>query len=271
MLRLRMILIAALAAGAMGGGAVAARQADGPVLGRVSAAPPVEQAALSPAGQALADQMAAGFLKAIHAEAPAWWGCGVATPVAEQPARARALAEAVLVAMREQGATWLNPWAVLAVTWSESRGDPCAIGPLSRKAARELKLIPEDRLFNRWTAADVRTLVTHPKWLRARAKVGADLGLGQQIWERYARIADPAGPLSCGKGTPCRVPTLDEALSVDGGARSLITGMAWRKAMYRAARPWQHWPGSVRDLGYDSKVMALVYRMGGKDGARPVW
>lgn len=226
----------------------------------------------SPRGEQLVARMAKGFLGEIHRESPKWWDCGVETPKEAQAARADRIARHVLAAQREFNTTWLSSWAVIAVIWSESRGDVCAIGPNSRAAAREMGLIPEDRIFNRWTADDVRTLLESPQWKKSRAKIGADIGMGQEIWQRYARILDPNGDLRCGKrDLPCRVPTLSEVLNYRDGARVTITGMTYRRWMYRNTQPWEHWPGSVRSLSYGMKIARLARAMGGDVTERPVW
>lgn len=226
----------------------------------------------SPRGEKLVAEMADGFLKAINRESPKWWGCGVETPKGEQHVRAERIARSVLAGMRDYDAKWLSAWAVMGVIWSESRGDICAIGPNSRAAARDLKLIPEDRIFNRWTAADVRTLLENPKWKKSRARIGADIGLGQEIWQRYARILDPNGEKRCGtRELACRVPTLDEVLQYDSGAKIVITGMTYRRWMYRNTQPWEHWPGSVRSLSYGMKIARLVQSMGGDVSERTIW
>jgi hypothetical protein len=223
-------------------------------------------------GEQLVSRMAGGFLAAIHRESPKWWDCGVETPKEAQAARADRIARHVLAGMREFDAKWLSPWAVIAVIWSESRGDVCAIGPNSRKAARDLGLIPEDRIFNRWTADDVRTLLESPRWQKSRAKIGADIGMGQEIWQRYARILDPQGELRCGKQElACRIPTLSEVLSYKNGARVTITGMTYRRWMYRNTQPWENWPGSVRSLSYGMKIARLAQSMGGDVSEKPVW
>jgi hypothetical protein len=225
-----------------------------------------------PAGERLVARMAEGFLTAIRRESPKWWGCGVETPKEEQLARADRIARGILDGQREWDLRWLSPWAVIATVWSESRGDPCAIGPNSRKAARDLGLVPEDRIFNRWSADDVKALLENPKWKKSRAKIGADIGLGQEVWQRYARILDPNGDLRCGrKDLACRVPTLDEVLSYKNGPRVVITGMVHRRWMYRNTQPWMHWPGSIRSLSYGMKIARLVQSMGGDVSERPVW
>lgn len=231
-----------------------------------------ERPTFSPRGEVLVRRMAEGFLGQIRRESPKWWGCGVATPLDEQPERADRIARGVLAAMREHDLRWLSPWAVVSTIWSESRGDPCAIGPNSRKAARDLGLVPEDRAFNRWTAEDVRALLEHPRWKRSRDRIGADIGMGQEVWQRYARILDPEGDLRCGKrDLACRVPTLDEVMRYDSGAKVVITGMVHRRWMYRNTQPWEHWPGSIRNLSYSMKIARLAQSMGGSVSERPVW
>ncbi len=230
-----------------------------------------ENPVFSPEGEALVQRMAVGFLKKTRQESKRWWGCGVETPEDDQLARAETISRQVLSSLRDNDLRWLSHWAVLGTIWSESRGDPCAIGPNSRAAARDMGLIPEDRMFNRWSAEDVKSVLEHPKWKKSRAKIGADLGLGQMVWQRYARILDKDGDKLCGKGYPCRVPTLDEILSYDDGAKVVITGMVSRRHMYRSTMPWEHWPGSVRSLSYGMKIARIAQDMGGSIRERPVW
>jgi hypothetical protein len=194
------------------------------------------------------------------------------TPREDQSARADRIARQVLAALRDYDLRWLSSWAVIGTIWSESRGDYCAIGPNSRKAARDLGLIPEDRIFNRWSADDVKVLLESPKWKKSRAHIGADLGLGQDVWQTYARIMDPHGKKRCGrKDLPCRVPTLDEIMSYENGSRVVATGMVYRRWMYRNTQPWEHWPGSVRSWSYGMKIARIVQGMGGDVRERTVW
>lgn len=224
-----------------------------------------------PAGEELVRRMADGFLKKTRGESKRWWGCGEETPESDQPERAERIARNVLAAMREFDLHWLSHWAVIGTIWKESRGDPCAIGPNSRKAAKKLGLVPDDRIFNRWSAEEVKALLENPKWKKSRSVIGADLGLGQEVWQRYARILDPNGNKSCGKGLACRVPTLDEILSYEHGPRVVATGMVYRRHLYREMQPWLHWPGNVRDLSYGMRIERIVQEMGGDIREKPVW
>lgn len=226
----------------------------------------------SESGERLVDRMADGFLRQIRSESPRWWGCGVETPADEQRDRAERIARAVLDGQRDWDLRWLSPWAVMATIWSESRGDPCAIGPNSRKAAYDLRLVPDGRAWNKWRAEDVKALLEDPRWVKSRSRIGADIGMGQEVWQRYARIMDKDGNLRCGrKDLACRVPTLDEVLDYESGARVVLTGMVGRRYMYRNTAPWEHWPGSVRSLGYSMKISRIALAMGGSVTERPAW
>jgi hypothetical protein len=226
----------------------------------------------SPAGENLVERMRDGFLKNIKQESSKWYECGQLTPEEDKPLRAEKIARYTLAALREYDLKWLNPWGVLAVIYRESRGDQCAIGPNSRKAARNLKIIEENKPFNQWTKEDIETVFDNPKWKRARGKIGADLGLGQQVWKRYARILDTQGNDKCGsKDLRCRIPTLEEILSVENGPRVVATGMLTRKIWHRDVRAWTYWPGTIRNVRYDIKITALIYALGGKDGEKAVW
>lgn len=234
--------------------------------------PQVAWPTFSPAGEKLVERMSDGFLKTINRESNKWYECGQLTPAEEKSNRAEKIARYTLSAIREYDLKWLNPWGVLAVMYSESRGDQCAIGPNSRKAARDLGLIDDEKPFNQWTKADIAEIFDHPKWKKARGKIGADLGLGQQVWKRYARILDPNGTDKCGsKELKCRVPTLDEILSVENGPRVVATGMLTRKIWHRDVRAWTFWPGTIRNIRYDMRITALIYQLGGKDKEKPVW
>ena len=237
-----------------------------------NASPETSMPTFSPAGEQLIARMRDGFLKVIRKESTKWYACGVATPEEDKALRAEKIARYTLDAMREYNTTWLNPWAPLAVIYSESRGDQCAIGPNSRKAARELNLIDPSKPFNGWTKDDIVNVINHPKWKKSRAKIGADLGLGQQVWQRYARVLDPDGKHFCGsKDLRCRVPSLDEILSVEDGPRVITTGMITRNKMFRSKRPWEFWPGARRSLSYDIKITSIIRALGGSDGEKIVW
>lgn len=234
--------------------------------------PQVTWPTFSPAGEKLVARMRDGLLKVIKRESNKWYECGELTPDENKPERAEKIARYTLDALREYNLTWLNPWSVLGVIYSESRGDQCAIGPNSRKAAVALKLIDPEKPFNQWTKEDVVSLMEHPKWKKGRGHIGADLGLGQQIWERYARILDPKGTDRCGnKALTCRVPTLNEILSVENGPRVIATGMLTRKMWHRDIRAWAYWPGTIRSLSYDMRITAIVSTLGGSDREKPVW
>jgi len=67
------------------------------------------------------------------------------------------------------------------------------------------------------------------------------------------------------------VPTLDEVMSYHGGARVVVTGMISRKNMYRDAKPWLFWPGSIRNISYGFAIARIASEMGGDVNERPVW
>lgn len=226
----------------------------------------------SQAGETLVRRMGDGWLRLVNNESPQWYECGVMTPKEDKAFRAEKLARYTLDALREHNLPWLNPWSILAVMYRESRGDQCAIGPRSREAARELGLIPADKKFNQWTKDDVVNLMNNPKWKKSRSIIGADLGLGQQVWERYARILAPEGKDTCGgRNYKCRVPTIDEILSVEVGPRVVVTGMLSRSRMYHTQRPWEFWPGRIKSPYYDMHITALAHQLGGKDDEKAVW
>jgi hypothetical protein len=122
------------------------------------------------------------------------------------------------------------------------------------------------------SAKDVKILLESPKWKKSRAHIGADLGLGQDVWQTYARVLDPEGDEKCGrKDLACRVPTLDEILSYENGPRVVATGMVYRRYMYHSLQPWGFWPGSIRSLSYEMKIARIVQEMGGDIREKTVW
>lgn len=202
----------------------------------------------------LVERMATGFVQLIKREIPKgrWYDCGVPTPRDQWQERASAMARHVLLAAEEYNLKE-SPWIAWAIMFKESRGNRCAIGPIPRERARELGLAPE-KSHRKWSESEVQSIVQSPRW-RGRP---VDLGLGQVVWKRYARIPD---------GTSVRVPTLDEMLSLEDGARVLVFGMQLRSrtTKYRklASRPHLFWRGSVPSYGYASEISSLSRAMGG--------
>lgn len=234
--------------------------------------PQISLPTFSPKGEELVERMRDGFLKNIKRESNRWYECGELTPEEDKSLRAEKIARYTLAALREYDLKWLNPWGVLAVMYSESRGDQCAIGPNSRKAARDLGLIGAEKPFNQWSRDDLEQVLTSPKWKKSRAVIGADLGLGQQVWQRYARVLDPRGDDKCGsKELRCRVPTLDEILSVERGPNVVATGMLTRSRWHRTQQPWAYWPGTIRNLSYDMRISRLITTLGGRYDEKPTW
>jgi len=200
----------------------------------------------------LADKMAAGFVTAIRKESKYWWECGVPTPREQWLPRAKTMANALLDALDEFNVK-VNPWGPWGVIYHESRGNRCAVGPNPRKVAYRKGLI-EQKQYYMWTEEEVLSVVNHRQW----GKRVADLGLGQVVWRRYARIKENGR---------VRIPTAQEMLSVENGARVLAYGMLQRQH-YKNARewkpmPWLFWPGSAPDWDYGMTISRIVKRMGG--------
>jgi hypothetical protein len=226
----------------------------------------------SPEGEELVKQMVQGFVKRINREGGNWYECGQLTSEENKVFRTEKIVRYTLAAIRQYDMSWLNPWAILAIIYHESRGDQCAIGPFSRQAAKQLRLISQNKPANQWSKEDIITVIDKPRWKRSRGRIGADLGLGQQVWSAYARILDPQGDLVCGgKDLRCRVPTIDEMLSVEDGPRILVTGMLTRRIWHRTNQPWLFWKGTARDPRYDMRISRLITALGGKHNAKAVW
>lgn len=200
--------------------------------------------------QALVQEVADGFLAAIRAENWSWYGCGEITPPEEEPARALELVNALRVGLIEVGL--LEPrylWAAAAIVYQESRGNPCALGPNSRKWAAKHKIVNKHLI--RWTAEDALKVMTSPK--AKRRGVGFDAGIGQTIWPENAHVLD--------ENDEPRVATAEEMTTVEGGARALAYHM-FENAQIDKRRPWLYWPGR-RDDVYGSKLAWIVRRMRG--------
>jgi len=199
----------------------------------------------------LVDRMADGFVRMLRAEGGGdWYDCGEPTPRGEWRERARRMAKGLVTALDEYE-VHASPWGAWATIYKESRGNRCAIGPNPRKAAAKLGVDKDWRL---WTEDDVLGVVTSPRWGRRTA----DLGLGQVVWRRYARIRQD-GRL--------RVPTASEMLSHDVGLQVLACGLRSREFYRRVkefrGRPWVFWPGSTPSWQYHAQIVAIVNQMGG--------
>lgn len=224
--------------------------------------------------------MARGFVKATQRESKKWWECGQPTPSTEWLARAERMARVLVAAMDEYGADF-SPWGVWGVIWVESRGNRCAVGPNPRRYAAQKKLAQLPSKYFLWTEQDIKGLLTSPGW-RGRP---VDLGVGQVVWKRYARIPcehRPAvywspldgratfvrtGPEACHieGGREVRVPSLEEMISLEGGLRATVWGMVSRQSwsLKRNRTPWLYWKGMVADYQYLSMVVNVVANMGG--------
>jgi len=200
----------------------------------------------------LKNELAAGFVRAIKAESVTWYECGEKTPKEKWDQRAFELVEAILDALAEFDVK-INPWGVLGTVFNESRGNRCAIGPNPRKVAHARNLVNRSD-WRLWTEHDVLKVVKSPDWNDRPA----DLGLGQVVWRRFARIEED------GK---VRIPTVEEMLSLKDGARIVAYAMKQRMKYKHNRRwrnlPWYFWPGVKANFSYGRKVAYTVKKMGG--------
>lgn len=202
--------------------------------------------------QHLIKEMAQGFTRALRKEGQVWYECGVKTPKEDWEKRASVMAEHLLNGLDEFKLK-INPWGVWGVIYNESRGNRCAIGPNPRKIAYKRKLI-EQKNWRLWTEEEVLKVMNH----RRMKNRPADLGIGQIVWKKLARIEEN------GK---IRIPTIKEMLSVKEGTRIVAYSMRQRiKYKYNKKykrMPWLFWPGRRPHLSYGHKVATTVSRMGG--------
>jgi hypothetical protein len=198
--------------------------------------------------------MVVGFAHKIKNESPYWFVCGERVPRDEWLDRLAYIAENLIDALMEY-AVDVNPWGPWATIWKESRGNRCAIGPHPREAAEKMQLV-EEKFAHYWTEEDVKHVLTHRRW----GNRPADLGLGQVVWEKYARIRDEeTGEL--------RVPTIEEMLTVEDGTRVMAWGMKYRARfkwnVLHKKVPWIYWPGNIADHSYAQDIQRIVREMGG--------
>ena len=200
----------------------------------------------------MVERLALGFTKAIRRESVKWYECGEPTPPELWNDRAAKMARHLLTALDEYKVK-INPWGPWATIYKESRGNRCGIGPNPRAVAYKFKLI-EPKAHRLWTEADIKSVIRSPRWGRRVA----DLGLGQVVWKRYARLKD---------GERIRIPTLEEMLTVKQGMRVVAYTMGRRMYWTRNKRlrrtPWIFWPGNVPDWNYHRDVLDIVQKMGG--------
>lgn len=200
----------------------------------------------------MVDELAQGFVRAIDRESNVWYECGRRTPRKQWLSRSEKLAQAVLSAMGEYDLK-VNPWGVMATIYKESRGNRCSIGPNPRKIARKYKLVA-DKPFNAWTEEEITSVLKNRKFGRRLA----DLGLGQVVWKKFARIKDKRGT---------RIPTIKEMLDLDNGARIVVLSMKHRRQWKNLGRfrkmPWLVWRESAINHRYAADLRHIVKKMGG--------
>lgn len=214
----------------------------------------------------LEDELSRGFVRAIRSESPVWWECGERTPPARWLGRATRMIRELLSALDEFGVD-ASPWGVAATVWHESRGNRCSIGPHPREYAVERGIVEGPKNLHLWTEGEIRATLDDPRW----GNRTADLGLSQTVWRRFARLPCEPGSEGCSleRGLWVRVPSIDEMLSVRGGARVAAYGMYLRQRATRHSHPWLFWPGMQADYGFGREIALIVKRMGGP--VREVW
>jgi hypothetical protein len=233
-------------------------------------APAAAAAAVGPATavredpeEALLSDVAEGVVRAVGISGDQWYECGEPTAPEDYVDRAVYMVRCLRSALSEVGLE--NPyytWAATALVLHESQGNPCAIGPGSRKWAAAAKLIDPKRNWQLWTREDVTRILTSDKFTKKRRAIGADSGLGQNIWPHNAYLLDA-------DGHTVRVATLDEVLTVEGGARMVAYHLLEKTRLSRRA-PWAYWPGH-RDVKYYERIMGYVRMMRGPAKAIQAW
>ena len=231
-------------------GSLTARAVDEP---RFSKCNPYGTIPCHPGGvDRLVNSLAIGFARALSKESSQWYICGERIEKKSWIDELAKIARALLYALDERGLD-INPWGPWGVIYKESRGNRCAIGPNPRKAAYKYKLIKE-KAWYLWSEDEIVNVVTHRKW----GKKLADLGLGQVVWKREARVLE--------NGIE-RIPTAREMLSLNYGVRVLAHSMEVR-TRYRYNRRWKHmpwlfWPGTKPHIRYGHDVQRIVRKMEG--------
>ena len=200
---------------------------------------------------------AAGLVRAVEAERWSWYSCGGIVPIEQYPVRSAQLVRALRTALREVGLEHPNYlWGALGIMWQESRGNPCPLGPYSRRWAVAKKVVKQKHLSH-WTEADALAALH----AAGKAHRGVDAGLGQNIWPVNAMVLD---------GGVARPATAEEMVSVEGSARALAFHLA-EQAKVDPRRPWAYWPG-MPSADYAKKVEGWVRVMGGpRIGAGARW
>lgn len=200
----------------------------------------------------LVNKLAVGFATALSKETSRWHICGELVAQEDWVSELSEIAKSMLNALDEQGLT-INPWGPWGVIYKESRGNRCAIGPNPRKAAYKYNLI-EEKSWYLWSEDEIVDVVTHRRWGRRLA----DLGLGQVVWRKEARLVE--------NGIE-RIPTAREMLSLEYGMKVLAHGME-RRTRYKYNRRWHHmpwlfWPGTRPHPRYGHDIERIVQKMGG--------
>lgn len=219
----------------------------------------------STAEERLIKVVSTGFVRAIQKESYVWRECGKRTKVDDQYDRAHEIVENLYEALRfNEMAHPYYLWGTAATVWHESRGDPCAVGPLTRRWAVDKGLMPEDVHFTEYTRRDVKRIVNSRQWKSRRRRIGGDFGIGQNIWKKYAKMLDP-------ETEEIRYATLDEILSVEGGAYVVGYNMKLRATTYKTNKPWAFWPGKHSRAIYPRMIGRIVNWMGGPGREMAKW
>lgn len=199
----------------------------------------------------LITEVAEGLVRAVERERWAWYECGAITPPEEYMERALRITIAMRTALLENGLS--HPyylWGAMGIVWQESRGNPCPLGPHSRKWAAAKKLVAQKHLIH-WTAEDALRVMTSPKL--GKRGTGVDAGLGQTIWPNNARIRVHDGI--------SRPATPEEMVTVEGSSRALAYHLQ-QNAQLNPRRPWAYWPG-IPQKTYAEKIEGWVRVMHG--------
>ena len=127
---------------------------------------------------------------------------------------------------------------VIGIIISESKFDPCALGPNPRKRAQELGVIKYKKRTISYSLEELEPLFTHHKFQRTKA----DLGPGQL----YLKI-----------GRDVTVENYKEYLSIFPGVKRVFDGLVYRGKWGNTHTPSEHWPNAKKNHWYVKKVLRL--------------
>lgn len=127
---------------------------------------------------------------------------------------------------------------VLGIIISESKFDPCAIGPSPRRRAQELKVIKYKKRTISYSLDELAPIFTHHQFQRTKA----DLGPGQL----YLKI-----------GRDVTVDNYKEYMSISPGVKRVFDGLVYRGKWGNTRTPSEHWPNAQKNQWYVKKVLRL--------------